>query len=89
MIRHTDLDADPLLRQHQLHALIRSKRISLGGHRKLKIYGLLSCTSGKQMKVENRVFFETEAEAIQTGYRPCGHCMPQAYREWKARLAHH
>jgi methylphosphotriester-DNA--protein-cysteine methyltransferase len=89
MIRHTELDDNPLLRQRKLHSLIRLKRITFGGHRKLKIYGLLSCSSGKQMKPENRVFFETEAAAIQAGYRPCGHCMPDAYRQWKAKLTGH
>lgn len=84
MIRHTELGADPLLRQRKLHALIRQKQITFGGHRKLKIYGLLSCSSGKQMKPVNRVFFETETAAIQAGYRPCGHCMTDAYRQWKA-----
>jgi len=89
MIRHIDLDDDPLLRQRKLHLLIRLKRITLGGHRKLKIYGRLSCSSGKQMKPENSVFFETETAAIQAGYRPCGHCMPDAYRQWKAGLTGH
>jgi hypothetical protein len=84
MIRHSELGADPLLRQRKLHALIRLKCITLGGHRNLKIYGRLSCSSGKRMKPENRVFFETEMDAIQAGYRPCGHCMPDAYRRWKA-----
>jgi methylphosphotriester-DNA--protein-cysteine methyltransferase len=27
------------------------------------------------MKIENRVFFESEAEAMDAGYRPCGNCM--------------
>ncbi|HEY1165825.1 MAG TPA: Ada metal-binding domain-containing protein [Chitinophaga sp.] len=88
MIRHIELDDDPLLRQRKLHSLIHLKRITFGGHRKLKIYGLLSCSSGKQMKPENRVFFETATAAIQAGYRPCGHCMPDAYRQWKAGRLH-
>ncbi|WP_298735041.1 Ada metal-binding domain-containing protein [uncultured Chitinophaga sp.] len=83
MIRHTELSGHPLLRQRILHSLIRQRRITLGGHRKLKIYGRLSCSSGKQMKAENRVFFATATEAIHAGYRPCGHCMPAAYQEWK------
>lgn len=36
------------------------------------------------MKKENRVFFISETEAIKEGYRPCAHCMKQAYMEWKA-----
>jgi methylphosphotriester-DNA--protein-cysteine methyltransferase len=27
------------------------------------------------MKKENRVFFRSEREAKQCGFRPCGHCM--------------
>ena len=58
-----------------LHALIRAGSIRVGGNRRLKIYGTLHCTSGKRMKPENRVFFESEEEAVGLGYRPCGHCM--------------
>nr|WP_317126867.1 Ada metal-binding domain-containing protein [Chryseobacterium bernardetii] len=35
------------------------------------------------MKKENRVFFTDESEALQNGYRPCGHCMKESYRQWK------
>lgn len=70
-----------LLRRH-----IRSGAISWGGYKKAKIYGLLTCSSGKRMKVENRVFFKDEAEALQHGYRPCGHCMPEKYKQWKRQL---
>lgn len=62
---------------------IRHKKITLGGHRQLKIYGHLDCTRGKKMKKQNRVFFSTETEAQQLGYRPCGHCMKEKYRNWK------
>jgi methylphosphotriester-DNA--protein-cysteine methyltransferase len=37
------------------------------------------------MKAENRVFFASEAEAVGAGYRPCGHCMREAYGRWKKR----
>lgn len=74
------------LTDQEVRRLIRQKQISLGGNRKLKIYGLLSCQSGKRMKRENRVFFGSEQEALQAGYRPCGHCMLQAYHEWKNGL---
>lgn len=57
--------------------------ISLGGNRVLKIYGMLDCKSGKRMKKENRVFFKSEQEALECGYRPCGHCLPDAYKKWK------
>ncbi|REC50141.1 Ada metal-binding domain-containing protein [Chryseobacterium pennipullorum] len=67
----------------ELRSKIRKQHICLGGNKKLKIYGLLHCRSGKRMKKENRVFFESEEEALQNNYRPCGHCMRRAYRKWK------
>lgn len=71
------------LTDKQLRQEIKQIRICLGGNAKLKIYGLLSCSSGKKMKKENRVFFVSEKEAIDLGYRPCGHCMKQRYQIWK------
>lgn len=61
----------------------------LGGHRKLKIYGRLDCPSAlryiaKGQYVQHRVFFADETTAIAAGYRPCGVCMKEAYRKWKA-----
>ena len=38
------------------------------------------------MKKENRVFFESEAEAITSGYRPCGHCLKVQFQKWKMDL---
>jgi methylphosphotriester-DNA--protein-cysteine methyltransferase len=67
----------------RLQSLIRSKQITMAGNRSLKIFGLLSCASGKRMKKENRVFFQSEPEAKKLGYRPCGNCMPKDYRKWK------
>ncbi len=59
-----------------------------GGHRKLKIYGKLDCPSAnraiaKGQYVKHRVFFRDEKTAIEAGYRPCGICMPEAYKRWK------
>ncbi len=34
------------------------------------------------MKRENRVFFSSEVEANNQGYRPCGHCMKSEYKKW-------
>ncbi len=62
---------------------IKNGIIRFGGNRNLKIYGTLKCTSGKRMKRENRVFFNSEEEALSMGYRPCGHCMKIAYQKWK------
>ncbi|MFD1631742.1 Ada metal-binding domain-containing protein [Pseudopedobacter beijingensis] len=77
MIRHADIS------DNELRSKIRNHEIHFGGNRKLKIYGGLSCASGKRMKRENRVFFTSEQEALQNNYRPCGHCMNKAYKKWK------
>jgi methylphosphotriester-DNA--protein-cysteine methyltransferase len=84
MILHTDLGQTAFAHSRQLKKLLDSDIIKLAGNRKLKIYGTLNCSSGKRIKTENRVFFESETEAIATGYRPCGHCMKEAYQKWKA-----
>ena len=61
---------------------------TLGGNKKLKIYGRLDCPSAKRWiekgyYISNRVFFENEEIAIAAGYRPCAVCMPNEYQEWK------
>ncbi len=77
MVKHRDiLDVD-------LFKKLKSQNIQFGGNRRLKIYGKLSCSSGKRMKKENRVFFSSEEEAIRNNYRPCGHCMKAQYKMWK------
>jgi alkylated DNA repair dioxygenase AlkB len=38
------------------------------------------------MKRENRVFFSSEYQALETGYRPCGTCMRKEYKAWKMDL---
>ena len=63
---------------------------TLGGNKKLKIYGRLDCSSAlrwieKGYYIDNRVFFLDEETAIRAGYRPCAVCMPEAYQEWKAK----
>ena len=60
----------------------------IGGHKKLKIYGKLDCPSAlryisKGKYVKYRVFFKDEKTAIAAGYRPCGICMKEEYRQWK------
>ena len=76
MIRHHEVDSIDLKKK------IRRKDILFAGNNKLKIYGTLRCISGKRMKPQNRVFFSSEKEALQNGFRPCAHCMHQKYREW-------
>lgn len=61
---------------------------TLGGHKKLKIYGRLDCPSAlryiaKGQYVKHRVFFKDEETAIAAGYRPCKVCMPEEYNRWK------
>lgn len=73
----------PSLTDAQLRSLIRSGNIRFGGNARLKIYGLLSCMSGKRMNRVNRVFFSSEEDAREHGYRPCGHCLREAYQLWK------
>lgn len=62
---------------------------TIGGHRKLKIYGRLDCPSAlryiaKGQYVKHRVFFADEESAVAAGYRPCSKCMPIEYAQWKA-----
>jgi methylphosphotriester-DNA--protein-cysteine methyltransferase len=66
-----------------LYYKLKQHEIRFGGNPKLKIYGTLSCASGKKMKRENRVFFSSENEAVENGFRPCGHCMKEKYQKWK------
>lgn len=63
---------------------------TIGGHRKLKIYGRLDCSSAKRyiakgQYVQHRVFFKDEETAIAAGYRPCGVCMKEEYKKWKEK----
>ncbi|MEI6741255.1 MAG: Ada metal-binding domain-containing protein, partial [Gemmatimonadaceae bacterium] len=59
---------------------------TLGGNRRLKIYGYLDCRSAigslPTGYAKHRVFFADEATAIAAGYRPCGTCMQEAYATW-------
>ena len=61
---------------------------TLGGNKRLKIYGRLDCKSAnrwiaKGYYVKDRVFFIDEETAIKAGYRPCAVCMKKEYAEWK------
>jgi methylphosphotriester-DNA--protein-cysteine methyltransferase len=73
------------LGKRRLRLLIDNGEIKFGGNKKLKIYGTLYCKSGKRMKMENRVFFSSEMEAINRSYRPCGHCMKTEHQKWKQK----
>ncbi len=80
MIHHSEIS------NTELRNKIRNGAIRFGGNKKQKIYGLLSCASGKRLNRENRVFFTSEVEAQQHNYRPCGHCMNKEYRKWRNGL---
>ena len=72
------------------HQYLSGEPGTLGGHKKLKIYGKLDCPSAlkhiaKGQYTAHRVFFADEDTAIAAGYRPCGICMKSAYREWKKK----
>lgn len=77
MWRHSELEPA------ELGQKLKQQEIRFAGNAQLKIYGRLTCASGKRMLKNNRVFFVDEQEAIAQGYRPCGHCMRQAYKKWK------
>ena len=80
MIKHIDID------DAELHQIIKQKEIVYSGNLNLKICGTLQCKSGKRMKKENRVFFNTIEQAKVLGFRPCGHCLRADYKIWKNGL---
>lgn len=64
---------------------------TLGGNSKQKIYGRLDCPSALSTirrfpgsYEESRVFFADEKTALAAGYRPCGNCLREKYREYQA-----
>lgn len=64
---------------------------TFGGNSKLKIYGRLDCPSALSTikrfpgsYEKSRVFFADEKTALAIGYRPCGNCLREKYREYQA-----
>ena len=62
-----------------------------GGNSKQKINGRLDCPSALStikrfpgIYEKSRVFFADEATALAAGYRPCGNCLREKYREFMA-----
>jgi hypothetical protein len=60
-----------------------------GGNGKLKIYGRLDCPSALSTikrfpgsYEKSRVFFADEETALAAGYRPCGNCLREKYKEY-------
>ena len=63
---------------------------TFGGNSKLKIYGRLDCPTALSTirrypgsYEKHRVFFPDERTALAAGYRPCGNCLREKYREYK------
>ena len=83
MITHADLGNTSFGRLRMLAEMIETGNIRLGGNGRMKIYGQLTCSSGKRLKMQHRVFFKDEKEALMHGSRPCGHCLREAYQRWK------
>lgn len=86
MIWHSALGITPFGIKRRLKALIDNDEIVFAGNRKLNIYGRLDCRWGKRMKAQNRVFFSSENEATQLGYRPCARCMKVEYLIWRKSI---
>ncbi len=60
-------------------------KVTLGGHRKDKIYGTLDCAGAVRWiacghNVWQRDFFANEATAIAAGFRPCFGCLREKYK---------
>lgn len=73
MYKHSEIPPAALKKHY------KDGNICFAGNIKLRIYGTLRCKSGKRMKTENRVFFSSEKEAVENGFRPCGHCLKPQY----------
>lgn len=63
---------------------------AIGGHRRLRIFGRLDCSSAARHieagnYVGHRVFFADAEAAKDAGFRPCARCMPEAYASWRAQ----
>ena len=62
-----------------------------GGNGRARIYGRLDCSQAlraireaPEVYKKTRVFFADEATALAAGYRPCGNCLREKYRQYKA-----
>lgn len=63
-----------------------------GGHTRTKVYGCMDCPAVmralngplRDVYIQHRVFFKGEATALAAGFRPCGACLREKYKQWKA-----
>ncbi|MGJ1322497.1 Ada metal-binding domain-containing protein [Sphingobacterium faecium] len=81
MKRNIEFGDTPLERIVAVNGLIREGKITFSGDKRTLIYGQLTCASGKRTKLENRVFFENEDEALNEVYKPFSHCLNEKYRK--------
>ncbi len=63
---------------------------TFGGNGRLKIYGRLDCPTALSTirrfpgsYEKSRVFFADEKTAIAAGFRPCGNCLREKYKEYR------
>jgi hypothetical protein len=61
----------------------------LGGNGRTRVYGTMDCPVAlsllrRGVEPRHRVFFADEDTAIAAGFRPCGACLRDHYRLWKA-----
>ena len=42
-----------------------------------RVFGRLTCSSGKRARRANRVFFAAWDDAVAAGFRPCKRCRPE------------
>ena len=89
---------DPVVSSSRIYRLVGPDGVdvlsttpgALGGHRRTRVYGRLDCPVALSLIARgfdvrrHRVFFADEATAVAAGYRPCGACMREEYRRWKA-----
>lgn len=65
---------------------------ALGGNRETRVYGLMDCPAARRALsletrdhyIKNRVFFKDETTALAAGFRPCGSCQREKYKQYKA-----
>ena len=64
---------------------------TLGGNRETGVYGKMDCSAAlralnmdsRDHYIKNRVFFKDEATALAAGFRPCGRCLREQYKQYK------
>lgn len=63
-----------------------------GGNRETGVYGRMDCSAAlnalkrpdRDHYIQNRVFFKDEATDLAAGFRPCGRCLREKYKQYMA-----